>query len=349
MKRMRAAVFEGNGVLKVQDVAIPEIASPKDVLLRVKAAGICGSDLHILSVPQGQRGDPGTIMGHEFVAEVEKIGTAVTAVQIGDRVTVEPNIPCGICPECRSGQTNLCRNASNIGQWRNGGFAEYCVVPETQLHKVSKKISLKCAALAEPVACVMNGMMRLNPQPYEKVVLFGGGSIGLIFLRLLKVYGVQHVAVCETIPERREEAKRFGAELVFDSSDREWQEELKKEWEAEPDIVIDAVGAGVVLEQAVDVAKIGGKILVFGQNMTQQSMIRPGDINRKELMVFGTLAVWKSFPPAIAMLENPDSRLEEIITHELPLEEINMGIDLMRARKAGKVIVYPESEETNGK
>lgn len=338
---MQAAVFEGNGVLAVQEVPVPQITSPNDVLLRVEAAGICGSDLHILSVPQGQRGDPGTIMGHEFVAVVEEIGSEVSGVQVGDRVTVEPNIPCGICPECRSGHTNLCCNASNIGQWRNGGFAEYCVAPDTQLHKISKNISARCAALAEPVACVMNGMLRLNPQPHEKVVLFGGGPIGLIFLRLLKMYGVQQVAVCEMMESRRNEAKRLGADLVFDSSNTDWQKKAIEIWGDEPDVVIDAVGAGPVLEQAIDVVKFGGRILIFGQNLTQKSTIRPGDINRKELTVFAALAVLHSFPAAISMLENPDSGLEQIVTHELPLSEITEGVKLMRARQAGKVILYP--------
>ncbi|MDO4173670.1 MAG: alcohol dehydrogenase catalytic domain-containing protein [Eubacteriales bacterium] len=338
---MQAAVFIGNGILELQEVEIPKITAPNDVLLRVEAAGICGSDLHILHVPQGQRGDPGTIMGHEFVAIVEQTGEAVTSVQIGDRVTVEPNIPCGICPECRSGHTNLCRSASNIGQWRNGGFAEYCVVPETQVHAISKSIPARRAALAEPVACVMNGMMRLNPQPYETVVLFGSGPIGLIFLRLLKLYGVRNVAVCEMIESRRMEAQKLGADLVLDSSRAGWQQTLIEQWGVGPDIVIDAVGAGPVLEQAIDVVQFGGRILIFGQNLTQQSTIRPGDINRKELTVLSALAVHHSFPPAISILENPDSGLEQIITHELPLREINKGIEWMRSRQAGKVIIYP--------
>lgn len=338
---MYAAVFEGNGVLRVQETEIPTIRSSDEVLLRVTAAGICGSDLHILHVPQGQRGDPGTILGHEFSAIVADVGNHVTSIQIGDHVTVEPNIPCGICPECRSGHENLCRNASNIGQWRNGGFAEYCVVPESQIHKIPQTLSAKCAALAEPVACVMNGMMKLHPQPYEKVVLFGGGPIGLIFLRLLKMYGVQHVAVCEMMESRRKDAARLGADVVIDPSKEGWQQELLFRWNAAPDIAIDAVGAGTVLEQAIQVTKSGGKILIFGQNLTQISSIRPGDINRKELTILSALAVHRSFPAAIAMLENPDSRLEEIVTHEFPLCEINKGIELMRSRQAGKIIIYP--------
>ena len=341
-KMMKAAVFEGNGVLNIQDVPVPEMTQPTAVLVRVEAASICGSDLHILSVPPGPRGDPGTIMGHEFVARVEQTGDAVRMFKPGDRVVIEPNIRCGVCPECRSGRENLCRNAQNIGQWRNGGFAEYCVVPEKQLHAVPEDLPAKLAALAEPLACVMNGMMHLNPMPHEKVVLFGAGAIGLIFLRVLKMFGVQNIAVCEMMESRRADAVRCGADLVFDPNKPGWMDGLQVQWGSLADAAIDAVGAGPVLEQAIDVMKCGGRILVFGQNMTQKSTIRPADINAKELTITATLSTLHSFPPAIELLSNPELGLENIVTHELPLSEIKTGIDLMRAKEAVKVVIYPE-------
>jgi len=174
---MKAAIFKGDGVMAVEEVTMPEIVWPDEVLVEVEAASICGSDLHILSVPPGQYGEPGTIMGHEFVAKVIEAGPWVKHVAVGDRVVIEPNIHCGVCPECRSGRENLCRNAVNIGQWRNGGFTQYCVVPQKQLHRIPKDIPAGEAALAEPLACVMNGMMRINPMPHEKVVIFGAGAV----------------------------------------------------------------------------------------------------------------------------------------------------------------------------
>ena len=211
---MKASVFKGNGILSVEEVQTPKIRYPDEVLVRVKAASICGSDLHILSVPPGQRGDPGTIMGHEFVAEIVKTGEAVTQFPVGMRVVIEPNIRCGICPECRSGRENLCRNAQNMGQWRDGGFAEYCVVPQGQLHAVPKGIPDRVAALAEPLACVMNGMMRANPMPHEKVMVFGAGAIGLIFIKLLKCFGVMNVAVCEMDQNRQREAIKCAEQIM---------------------------------------------------------------------------------------------------------------------------------------
>lgn len=343
-EKMKAAVFEGNGVLTVKDVPVPTLKQPSDVLLRVEAASICGSDLHILSVPPGQCGDPGTIMGHEFVARVEQVGDAVQLVRPGDRVVVEPNIRCGICPECRGGHENLCRAAQNIGQWRDGGFAEYCVVPEKQLHPIPEDIPAKLAALAEPLACVTTGMMRLNPMPHEKVLLFGAGAIGLIFLRMLRAYGVQDIAVCETMESRRASALECGADFVIDSSKPGWQETLEQKWGSAADASIDAVGAGAIFEQAVQATACGGRILIFGQNLTQTSHIRPGEINQKELTVMATLSTLHSFPPAIRMLSNPRLGLERLVTHELPLLEIQKGIDLMRSREAVKVVIYPNKK-----
>lgn len=341
-KTMKAAVFEGNGVLSLKEVPVPKIRKEDDVLLQVEAVSICGSDLHILNVPPGQYGRPGTIMGHEFVARVREIGEGVSTVQAGDRVVAEPNIQCGVCPECKSGHGNLCRNAQNTGQWRDGGFAGYCVLPEKQLHLVPKELPAKAAALAEPLACVMNGIIKLAPMPYEKIVLFGAGAIGLIFLRVLKRFGIRHIAVGEMDPVRRQEAEKLGASYVFNPGEQNWMQALEEQWGTLADAVIDAVGAGAVFEQAVDIVTCGGRILIFGQNMTQHSTIQPGNINRKEITVLASLSTKFSFPPAIELLSDPALGLEQIVTHEFPLSEIEKGLQLMRSKQAQKVVLYPQ-------
>ncbi len=338
---MKAAVFKGSGIISVESVPIPTVTHSTDVLVKPEAACICGSDMHILAVPPGQRGDPGTIMGHEFVATVLATGSEVHHVHEGDRVVVEPNIHCGVCPECRCGRENLCRDAQNIGQWRDGGFAEYRVVPAKQLHPIPKDMPAKLAALAEPLACVMNGMMRLNPMPHEQVIVFGAGAIGLLFLRVLKMYGVRRVVVCETTAKRREDAKRLGADLVLDPINENVANIMAAGEHGLADAVIDAVGVGTVLEQAIDALKCGGRLLVFGQNMTQRSTIRPGDINNKELTIFATLSTLHSFPPAIEMLKIPSLGIESIITHEFPLSRIEQAIAVLRSNEAIKVLLRP--------
>ena len=340
-RMMKAAVFKGDGVLDVEMRPVPEVKNPDDVLIRINACSICGSDLHVLAVPPGQYAKPGTILGHEFVGIVEETGADVTAFKPGDKVVAEPNIRCGMCPECRRGNFNLCRNAVNTGQQRDGGFAEYCLMPQKQLYHVPADMPDKLGALAEPMACVMNGMIKINPQAYEKVVLFGAGAIGLLFVKALRRYGVRDIAVCETMPSRIEDARKAGASLVLNPMEDDLAAELEKAWGSLADIAIDAVGAGAVLEQIIDIVNSGARILIFGQNMTQHSTIRPGDINNKELTITATLSTKNSFEPAISILLDPSAAVEDLATHVVSLDEIHKGIELMRTKEAVKVVVVP--------
>ena len=339
-KTMRAAVFEGEGVFHVTDVPVPS-PSAKEVLVKIEAGSICGSDLHVLSVPPGQYAKPGTVLGHEFLGFVEETGEGVNSVKKGDRVVIEPIVPCGMCDACRRNLTNMCENPSILGQTVNGGFAEYCVAPEAFLHPVSEEIPAKIAALAEPIAYVMHGMMELNPQPYERVVLYGAGAIGLIFYNMLKAYGVRNLALCETMESRREDARRCGVEFIIDPLTEDVDAVLREKWGGGPDIGIDAVGAGAVFEQLVGLMNKGGKILIFGQNNTQTSTVYPSQINTKQLTIFGTMAVYHSIPAAIEMMKGMEEQLAKIVTHELPLEQFEDGIRLLREKKALKVVIYP--------
>lgn len=339
---MQAAVFKGEGVLCLEQVPVPEIQNPDDVLVRVEAASICGSDLHVLSVPPGQYGAPGTILGHEFVGVVEQIGSGVRELSVGDRVVMEPNIHCGMCPECRNGLGNLCRNNRNTGQTRNGAFAKYCLAPERQLFLVPAGVPVRWASLAEPMACVMHGMMAVNPMPHQKVVIFGGGATGLMFLGAMRQYGVGKIALVAPRESSRETALRCGAGIALDGSAPDFEQQLEAFFGGPPDIAIDAVGAGVVFEQAVELLGPGGILLVFGQNINQKATIRPALINIKKLSIISTLATLHSFPPALDMISRGVIPMDDIITHELPLSDIHKGIELMRNKKAIKVVVYPD-------
>ena len=340
-KMMRAAIFDGNGVVHVGKRKVPEITRPDDVLVKVHACGICGSDLHVLSVPPGQYAKPGTVLGHEFVGTVEAVGAEVRSLKIGDKVVAEPNIRCGICPECRKGSFNLCRNAVNTGQLRDGGFADYCLMPEKQLYSVPGDMPDHLAALTEPLACVMNGMQKINPQPTEKVLLFGAGAIGLFFIKVLKRYGIKEIMVAETMETRREDARKAGADLVVDPLTDDLASVMEERWNSLADVAIDAVGAGAVLEQMIKLVNCGSKLLIFGQNMTQKSTIRPGDINSKELTITATLSTKNSYIPAIELLQDVSLKFEELVTHVVKLEDLEQGIELMRNREAIKVMVEP--------
>ncbi|MBP3311477.1 MAG: alcohol dehydrogenase catalytic domain-containing protein [Butyricicoccus sp.] len=346
MKTMQAAVFKGNGILEVEQVEIPEITAPDQVLLKVRAASICGSDLHALTVPPGQVISTGVVMGHEFFGTVEKIGTGVTHYQPGDTVVVNPCLPCGECWECKHGCANLCPTPRHYGQTCDGGFAQYVVVETSQLHKLPADIDPDAAAQTEPLACIMYslGMSGLNPT--DHVLLYGAGPIGLTYIQALKAFGISDLAVVAKGAARIEEAKKCGAALVIDSEQKTpMADVLQKEWGCLADIVIDAVGRGPILTEAVKLLNSRGRILLFGLNHNAVSEVPPAEFTQKELMMIGSLG--KAFPPAISLLEKKRVHTEELVSHRLPLSEINHGIELLRSKQATRVIIYPNGDIPN--
>lgn len=341
MSKMLAAVFEGNGILNVKEVDKPQIVHSDDVLIKVGAASICGSDLHVLHVPPGQYAKPGVILGHEYYGYVEEVGNEVTNFKPGDKVVVDNIMKCHTCQYCLNGMDNLCPDAVIYGQIIDGGFAQYCVIKAAQLMHMPETVPSYLAAQTEPLSCVMNGMKKINPTPADNVLIFGMGPIGLTFIRTMKLYGVKNLAVCEMSEMRREKAKECGADLVIDPSKEDVASVLKNEWGDLCDIVVDAVGVGSVFPQAVDLLKCGGTLLIFGQNANAMSQVPPAVIVRNELTVRGTYCAHNTFPVAIKLLQDPALGLERIISHKLELRDIKKGMEMLNNQQASRVIIYP--------
>jgi threonine dehydrogenase-like Zn-dependent dehydrogenase len=338
---MLAALFKGNGILDVEEIQKPEIKDPDDVLIKIEAASICGSDLHVLHVPPGQYAKPGTVIGHEFFGLIEEVGAGVTEYKPGDFAVVDPIVTCHVCDYCKRGMTNLCPDAFIYGQTLNGGFAQYAVIKASQLYKIPSSIPPQLAAQTEPLSCVMNGMRKLNPTPYETVMIYGAGSIGLTFIRVMKLYGVKRLAVCEVSEKRREVALNAGADVVIDPVNEDAGTKLKETWNEYCDIIVDAVGIGPVFGQAVNLLKGGGRLLIFGQNAKAVSQVPPAVIVRNELTVMGSYCTFHTFPVAIRLLQDERLGLERIITHKFELKDIKQGIDLLNAQQASRVIIFP--------
>ncbi|MCH1982741.1 alcohol dehydrogenase catalytic domain-containing protein [Ruminococcus sp. OA3] len=339
MKTMRAAVFKGNGILSVEDIPVPVIKYPTQVLVKIKAASICGSDLHGLMVPPAQYLPVGIVMGHEFFGEIIECGENAGGFVTGDLVVVNPAIPCGTCFACTHGHKGICDHNTHYGQTCDGGFAEYLVVESSQLYKVPDGITADAAAQTEPLACIMGGITKLQPKPDEHILLYGAGPIGLMYIKVLAALGIRHIAVCAKGERRIQEARHFGAEIVIDSQKGGILEILMKRWGQKPDAVIDAVGAGTIFPEAVEMINSGGRILLFGFNKSARSKIAPADFCVKEIQVVGSRS--KDFPAALSLLSEGRLDLDELVSHRLPLSEINEGIALMRSREASRVIVYP--------
>lgn len=186
---MKAAVFSGKHDLKIENLEIPK-AKKGEIVLKVKACGICGTDIHIFEGDEGAAATPcGTVLGHEFAGIVTEVGEGVKGFSVGDRVCIDPNKLCNECYYCKSGIGHFCPDMLGIGTTVNGEFAEYCVVPESQAYKIPDSTTFEQAAMTEPVACCLHGIDMCNINAGDTVLVIGGGMIGLIMLQLAKLRG----------------------------------------------------------------------------------------------------------------------------------------------------------------
>lgn len=335
--KMLAAIFEGEGKLALKEIPIPKITKNDEVLLEVRATGICGTDLHILSVPPGHPANPDVILGHEYTATIMEVGPAVTHLQPGDQVVVDPNITCGHCTYCLMGYSNSCENMTTLGIFINGGLARLNTAPAKALHKVSSKVPPHLAALAEPLSCIINGTQKLKLHPGESVVVLGAGPIGLLFVQMFKAAGAGKIVVAEISSYRSEYARKLGADIVINPEKENLQEAIKEETRLGADVVVDTVGS--LFGQAVKVVRLGGRILLFGMNQQAHPPIRQYDITRNELTIMGTYIALNTFPLAVKTIESGILDLEALISHKISLEEINEGLNALKEGRATKVLV----------
>ncbi len=337
---MTAAVFARPGELALKEVPVPRVRHDDDVLLRVRGIGICGTDVHILSVPPGHPAKEGVILGHEYTGEVVSIGTAVGHVRVGDRVVVDPTPPCGTCAYCRLDQPNMCENNLSIGVFTDGGMAAYSLVPARGVFPISPAVPEHIAVLAEPLADVLNGIRRASPQLGDTVLVLGAGPIGLLFTLLLRAAGAGTILVSEPAPFRAKRAADCGADQVIDPTRDDLAGAVRRAAPLGVDLVIDAVGG--LLEAAVATVRKGGRILLFGVNTTAQVTLRQADLTFRELTILGSYIDRATFPQAIKILESGRVPFDRLVTHRLPLGRVRDGIELLRRGEGIKVVVMPD-------
>jgi threonine dehydrogenase-like Zn-dependent dehydrogenase len=336
---MRAAVFEGNGKVAISDRPEPRVSRPDDVVIRIAANGLCGSDLRALATPPEMVYDKGVIVGHEFSGTVADVGDEVT-IEPGTHVVVHPNIWCQTCWYCRSGHTNLCDRFVHVGSMRDGGAAELCVIPERMVYRVPDDMPLDLAALAEPLACVLNGTRQAAVHPGESVLILGGGPIGLLYLMLFKAAGASPLIVSEPVPERARSAHELGADEVIDPRATNLQEAVRDlSGGRGADVVVDSVGA--LLSDAVACVRKAGRVFVFGLNERIDSVIRPADLVYRELSLSGVYIARGTFPLAVSLLTENALGFDRLVTHRLQLEDFDEAIELLRTGEAVKALVVP--------
>ncbi|HJQ46563.1 MAG TPA: alcohol dehydrogenase catalytic domain-containing protein [Amycolatopsis sp.] len=334
---MTAAVFAGNGRWELAERTVPEIERSTDVLLRVKSCGICGTDLKILSTPQGHPATQGVVLGHEFAGAVQDVGTDVTSLHQGDHVVVAPNVACGQCRWCLQGAWLHCENFTTHGIFVDGGLAPFVRVPASACHRISSKVPAHIAALAEPLSTVVHGAQLAAVFPGETAVVIGAGPIGLLYTALLRHAGAS-VVVVEPTAHRAELARTAGALAAHAPNSDELRHTLDAATDGlGADVVVDAVGSQFAT--ALELVRKRGRIILFGANATASAPITQYDITRNQLQVFGAYVGQDVFPVAVRLLEQGTIDLDPLITHRIALQQLPDALEDLRGGRAVKVQV----------
>jgi len=336
---MKAILFKSPNNFEVAECPVPELGD-YDILIKVGACGICGTDIHIL------RGEHivkfPVIPGHEFAGEVVDIGSKVSNVKVGDRVTVDPNIVDQTCFFCRRGEIHLCENLTAIGVNFDGGFAEYCRVPALQAYKVPDGVSTEEAAMAEPIACCIHGIDRAQIKAGDRVVILGAGSVGLIMTQLARMVGAAFILVSEPNSEKRLAAARLGADALVDPAKDDVRSEVLKATTVGADVVIESAGRPETAALSWSLARRGGRVLQFGMVSPENTIsIPPYDIYYKELTVCGSFVNPHTHSRAIQLLASGRIEVATLITHKYPLEEAAEAFETSLGGSAIKTLFIP--------
>lgn len=329
---MKAARINQPEHMEVVELACPEPAS-HELLIRVMASGICGTDIHIF---RGEYlGGYPVIPGHEFSGVVEAVGSAVTRFKPGDRVAVEPNIACDNCYNCLNNRQNFCLNWQAVGVTRPGGMAQYVTVPEKAAFDIAD-LPFEQAAFVEPLSCVLHGLERLAIEVADKVAILGAGPIGTLLLKVVRLQGASQVTVVDKNAHRASFAREAGADLTLTNLD-----ELKTDYY---DAVIDATGAIPVMRRTIDFARPGGKILLFGVPPSGAEMsLDAFKIFQKGLMLMSSFTSVRNSYQAVDLLRTGRVSVADVISHRLPLEEFQRGIEVIEGglEDVKKVLILP--------
>ena len=328
---MKAIIKYEKGIKKVKlgDMPIPE---PKkgEIRIKVKVAGICGTDLHIY-YDDIYPTNPPVILGHEISGIIDSLGEGVKDISVGERVTSETYYyTCGTCCYCRTGRNNLCNKRLSIGSGVNGGFTEYLVVPAKNIHRIPSNISFEEAAMTEPLACCIQAVLeKTKITAGDNVLITGPGAIGLLCLQLVKASGAQCILVgAPKDADRLKLAEKLGADLILDTSNKELANSIEKYCNnIGPDIVLECSGAEAAAKLCLDVIKKGGMYTQVGLFSRPITM----DLTRftlKELVLNGTFAQkWPSWEKAIKLLSKGLVKTKPLISEVMPLEQWEEAFD----------------------
>jgi D-arabinitol dehydrogenase (NADP+) len=340
---MKAIVYDAPRQFKYKEVPEPEIQSD-DVLVRIDACGLCGTDLHI---HEGEFAPNFPLIpGHEFTGEIVALGESVKGLKQKQRVVGNSNESCGKCFYCLRGDFLLCLNLRAYGVTQDGGFAQYLRIKADRIFPIGNLTSRE-AVMVEPSACAVHGMEVLAMKPGSDVLLFGAGPTGQVLAQLLKLNGAGRLVVAAPPGPKLELAGRLAADEIVAIDRKNPDKHRNRLRELNPtgfDYIVEATGSAFVCEDALQFIRRGGTLLVYGvYPETETVRFNPFDLFRREITIKGSFAQIDAFPRALAYLESGKIKVNEIVTDEFALEDWPKVLEHAWARKGIKIAVVPPS------
>jgi NADPH2:quinone reductase len=330
-----AAVIDKPNEIHVGQVPDPT-PGPGEVVVRVGACGICGSDLTIAAGNFPPTPFP-IVPGHEFAGDIVAVGAGVDYLAEGDRVAVDPTLACGHCDWCRVGRGNLCDNWGATGDTVDGAAAEYVAVPAVNCHLMPEGMTFAQAAVVEPLSCAVHAVHVAPPRLGESVLVIGGGTMGLLTATLFARGGAARVAVVDRKPERLPVAERFGATLTAT--------ELAEALDDRPrgyDTVVDATGSPGAIQAGLDAVAKGGRFLVVGVAPPDATVqFSPFRVYNQEIVILGSMAVLHSYGEALRLVADGLVDVDPLISHGLPLERYPDALEMVRTGQGLKIQLRP--------
>ncbi len=343
---MKALLLREYKQLEVVEMPKPEYG-PEELLVSVRACGICGSDIHGFDGSSGRRIPP-LVMGHEAAGVVEAVGDFVRSFSVGDRVTFDSTVSCGRCQSCRAGSINLCENRQVLGVScnefrRQGAFAQYVCVPQNIVYKIPDSLPFEHAAMIEAVSIAVHATNRTPRSLGGSVVVVGSGMIGLLCIQTLRIAGFGKVIAIDLEEEKLALARKLGAtHSINGRAENLIQQVLEWTGGRGADAAVEVVGANAPVQTCFQVVRRGGSVTLVG-NLTPKVELPLQTVVTKELSVFGSCASNGEIPQCIELLASGAIQVEPLITATSSLEDAGRWFDRLYAGERGamKVIVKP--------
>ena len=322
---MKAMVLRAPHDLGLEDVERPK-PGPGQVLVRVTNSGVCGTDLKIYDGAVPVRHP--RIMGHEMSGEVAEGGD--DRVRVGDSVIVDPCLFCGVCMNCRAGQTSLCRNGGLVGRDSDGGFAEYFLAPLTHVFPLPKEVDIRKAPLIQVLTTCIHAQRFLNIFPGQSVVVMGLGVTGQLHVQLAKAHGANPVIGITRSAWKRQLAKELGAHITLPSGAEAARAVLDATGGQGADVVIESTGTMPAIAEAISMCRLGATLHLFGVSTATEGKLPFYQLYYKELKIFNSRAAnGEDFPVAIDLVAKGMVKLDSLVTHMIPLAELASAIHML--------------------